>query len=578
MNERGFSGIESESGFSSAPVSVKDTGEMRRIRELLPRDTDISGQDVREAGEQVDAYAREQREASDDRVKKTLINALRSGKLRVASLALCALAETGCAGMIGTGDRGLTWEQVEAEYPTWEGRPDIKDLPTYEEMRDELRDAIGEEALDIHVPVLMGDYVDSERAKRKQQEEMKGPFRVEGFEEKYGIPDNDLQRMFRETLPQSWTGAGAVASFGISQEPLTFNEEYGLHGAVDGVCRNGKGSEPATLLVGPEYHMSAGTPNVVIHEITHANDWERANVMTPEDRTTLLYLVHRRVASADHLRFSYVESINNEDRRIEHLKKCTEYWPMLMEEALSIPADDAAGWERGFRAMAFATMSHPQAEVSPESFGQQDLELVKWYLKKTDPDFKPWEAAQKRLELIRETMTKAYTERIDEALSGIESPALRTSLMNAFSGDVRPEMRLLSPAQAGVVQMQDGGAHMAQFSRSLTLKSAELRQRHSPRLSVAFGSAHELMLLMKDIRERHIQDLHDVRTSSHVKRLESLTQNLAVALRGCSAEDVSELERLMASYDALYRGQLFEGRSPAWVKVTVERLERNGKI
>jgi hypothetical protein len=149
--------------------------------------------------------------------------------------------------------------------------------------------------------------------------------------------------------------------------------------------------------------------------------------------------------------------------------------------------------------------------------------------------------------------------------------------MNAFSGAIRPEVRLLPLVQMGSIQTPDNGKYFEKYARELERFSEDRLQDVPSHIRTAFEAAHAVEAQIMWIRENSLQTLSD--TSADIQKLEQRIRDLTSALRGCSPHDLHQLERLVASEDIVYRGQIdFNERMPAWLTPMVEQLERDGKL
>jgi hypothetical protein len=546
------------------------------IFEIMERS--VNSESFRPPGSMPESRLRspETEEAERAGARKALFEALAEKKMFAAFAAVVSLAPYASETLKGTRAGKLIRDDVTLrDVASWEDRPKLEGLPSYEAMRRELAESFGEETLENEIPVHTEDYVESIRKMREKQERTKEPLQVNGFEEKYGIPDEAMRRIIGETVPSGWSGAGTVSRLSIASERIPMSDESGLHGHADGVCLDGKWTDASTILVAPDYKPSQETPELLIHELAHANDWNRSNVLSPEDRLTLLHLVHGRVSSPDHLRFPYVESINNPDKKAEHLRKCTEYWAVLMEKALTIPAESKKEWELAFRTMAVETWAHPQAHPSKDAFGQKDLRIVNWYLNAVDPSFRPWEAVKKRRDLIEKTMLEAYGREVQERLRPIPSAPLRVLFRQSMHADQdHPAMRL-SAVFAGYKDEGVPKEILDYVERYEEARESEYRAWwRRPGNQTAREALSALWHFLRKVPS-YSQSLSSVRRSWVLRIVDRRIQDVMEALRACAPEDVSALERDMKEYDRIMRGRaVFSERPPKSFGQYVANLTR----
>lgn len=518
----------------------------------------------------------------DERTRKRFFESLLKSKLSPAILALAVLSPRALeslkeskAGKLALDDLSLK------DVAAWEDRPKLEGLPSYEAMRRELAEAIGEEKLEKEIPVHTEDYINSIREMRRAQERSKEPLAVQGFEEQHGVPDEDIRRIVSETYPLGWTGAGTVSSINASPEVVrTLLKQYGkTTKTVNGICKNGEWKDPTELFLTQEQGLSYETTQLVGHELAHTNDWNRSNTLSPEDRLTLLYLVHARISSPNHLRFPYVESIRKGNRKDEHLQRCTEYFAELMGFAFDIPARTKEGWERRFRVKAVENWAEPEAHPSPEAFGVEDLKLVNWYLNKVDPAFKPWEASEKRQELIRSTMLRVYERETEASLAPIPSPALRASLFARLGDEDRLE-RKVADVFAGTSEGRDAPdeivTYIERYESALSDEVHAFEEGTTPRLRTAQDALHHLVWTL-DLLSKQTGALASVSESGVLGLMKQAVKKAEAALHGCTPEEMDGLARDIRKRADILHGRIaFNERPPASFGPYVERLKDKG--
>lgn len=71
------------------------------------------------------------------------------------------------------------------------------------------------------------------------------------------------------------------------------------------------------------------------HEGGHAVDWDRSDMLRPEERDALKAQIGERLKDRNHFKSAYVEAINNKDKAVEIERKKTEYFAEIMEAYLS---------------------------------------------------------------------------------------------------------------------------------------------------------------------------------------------------------------------------------------------------
>lgn len=567
-----------EPGITSEASLASMSHEAQKFREVLlssPEGERVPDEAVQKEAAEIEAFVRNLRDAERKKVRRTLLEGLIATNLYVAVAAMVSLAPRATEALQDTKAGKLAMDEMSLkDVAAWEDRPKLEGLPSYEVMRRELAEAFGEEALEEEIPVHTEDYIDFIRKMRAEQERAKEPLAVEGFQEKFGIPDEAIQQIISETVPSGWSGAGTVSSFTISQKPMPLSKESGLSGNADGRCRSGEWEKAAELLVSPDYRLSDKTPALINHELAHANDWNRSNVLSPEDRLTLLYLVHERMSSPDHLRFSYVESISNPDKKAEHLKKCTEYWAELMGYSLDIPAESKEEWERKFRAKAVEKWAHPQAHPSPDAYGAKDLRIVNWYVGKVDPSFKPWEASKDRQELIDRTMREVISTEVEELVADVPSASMRTMFTQMLQGDHRHEaLRAYgSVTEDELSELPESvRSYLEDFDDARRAEESEFVRNIPERLDTVFFAYARLHLNLELIRDR-TNILGRIRGSDELNEMQEQVGLLNEGFRGLGNADIAEVERLAQEYDRIQRGNIhFDKEPPKKILAMLER-------
>ncbi len=139
------------------------------------------------------------------------------------------------------------------------------------------------------------------------------------------------------------------------------NDASERNGVVIAQCTPYLSSENVITLFQPSVRMEMNELlETLAHEIGHANDWDSDNSLSAEDRFDLLLAVSNRVRSKDRFMSSYVESINNDDNKIELYNKCVEYWAEIYSAYI----------------------------LRPSMLNYEDFKIVDALVKKADPDFK----------------------------------------------------------------------------------------------------------------------------------------------------------------------------------------------
>lgn len=400
---------------------------LARAVRSLPGGEKVPNEAIRDEAEEILEKVKELRNKGRSQSRASFMSILRRrGGQIAAPVALISGIGIGArfAAQTKTG-KLLTDTAALADVTRWETKPALEDLPSYEDMRRELEGAIGRELLREEIPVNPADYATYLREWRRERERQAERVSVR-LEAGTGLPDARMREIIRETTPPSWTGVHAIESVSVSAGKIPLPKEYGIEGYADGICEHGVSHEPSGIRLSPDYWSKPVQFSLLDHEFAHANDWRRSNTLAPQDRLTLLYLVHTRVSSDERIKFSYVESIKNDDPKQQHLVRIREYWAELMKMALDTPADNEQGWVRKMTYDAGLHDAKPVERGGKKSeSGADDVRLVRWYLSVTDPDFRPWNAARARAELVDRTMREAIDDRVREALDGLPPGKIR---------------------------------------------------------------------------------------------------------------------------------------------------------
>ncbi|MBL8030792.1 MAG: hypothetical protein JNK33_00490 [Candidatus Doudnabacteria bacterium] len=115
------------------------------------------------------------------------------------------------------------------------------------------------------------------------------------------------------------------------------------------------------------------------HEMGHENSWDNVLELDVSTRMELILAVAERVQSPDRYASSYVNSINNKDKKLELACKSTEYWGEITEQYFE----------------------------HPENMNIKDYRLVDGWVKKRDPNFDPIKARAERKKILELARVRA---------------------------------------------------------------------------------------------------------------------------------------------------------------------------
>jgi hypothetical protein len=361
----------------------------------------------------------------------------------------------------------------------------LKNLPDIKRMRSELELLYGAEVLSEQIPL------DSLAVVRGSHEDVRPETGgLHAAHEQHVDVTREIQDFTKSFLPPQWVGTSTIERFIVADKPIPMPKEYGIEGYADGVCAAGGGTDAAQIQFAPgKSAESEGFIGLASHEAAHANDWLRSNTLSYADRTALLYLVTKRVASSEHIKFAYVERIKNEDPHKQLITKVTEYWAEMMSMALTTDAKTERSWENIFLNKA-ASLGRDIPTERARNSAKDDLQIIRWYLKTSTPGFKPWEATSARKEFQRGYVMQA----VEDALKKIPAGSLKVFLSadgvmgypemgmregnrdEQLSGDVDAASSLLMEMRTRIEQTRNpsAGNGVLRTDRSLSNMAEEL--------------------------------------------------------------------------------------------------------
>lgn len=268
-------------------------------------------------------------------------------------------------------------------------------FPSKKEMVGALKQSIGEDALQREIGFSALDVPTIRSATNRMEHAIGGVALIEGFDEREdGCTAEDAKEMLTAGFPEAWINSFSVSSIkgGVPAE----SEQ-----AFDGGHRISGGERRQSAKIGINGRGFLSSFDTIRHMVAHANDWSRANGLSPEDRLKLLYAATARVTDPKHIPYLSVGMPSVETDPASVLLNAKEYWACLMHGALSAEgAFDETSWERKVEEGMFEVcLGGADVDIDPERF-KPDIDLMKWYFGRLDPDFHPWSAAN-QVEQIR---------------------------------------------------------------------------------------------------------------------------------------------------------------------------------
>ena len=308
-------------------------------------------------------------------------------------------------------------------------RPDDPNLPNYEQMLSELKQVFGEEYIASMLLI-------HERYHKRLGESVKTRY---GGLENLDVSEQSIDAYVKETQPQSWINWLGTVVINPKLVPIHYP---GLQGKAEfGHCAGDAEGNPITVEFTHEnlsqnndlnFIAVQEVANSLAHELAHAGDWSKNRKLTAEQSLIALYQVYKLVSSPDRPKFAYVESIkaeNQAEKQQERVGKITEYFAELFAEALTLrnAGHSSVEWREALKSH-FIKKLH----ASPEA-AQRNIDFIEQYLAWSDPNFKPWEATQRKDDILEKMYLENIERRLNRDLDQIQDQVLRQALKNALT-------------------------------------------------------------------------------------------------------------------------------------------------
>lgn len=216
--------------------------------------------------------------------------------------------------------------------------------------------------------------VDSQE-ERHEVVNLPNPTKVERFEESV-LTNEQVKDIVEKTIPQGFTRNFSSLVY-INRERRVEPNRNALSVNLSGILwgrafRNSRRIEIYKSASDNEGKTGLAN-NTIIHEAMHFQDWFSNKLLTVDEKLELLQKVIDRVVSPDRYKSEYIESIHDLYDRNELYHKAVEYFAEI-------------------GAIYFS----PNYILLPE----KDKELLRDFIKKTDPDFKRGDALRRRDEIV----------------------------------------------------------------------------------------------------------------------------------------------------------------------------------
>ncbi|OGZ95949.1 MAG: hypothetical protein A3I44_05195 [Candidatus Sungbacteria bacterium RIFCSPLOWO2_02_FULL_51_17] len=202
--------------------------------------------------------------------------------------------------------------------------------------------------------------------KRPEMKKAKSFPALEGLEIA-GIHSAEFKSFLMAAYPKSWLGHVRSITYSDVDKPMGVHY-LGKNLQNAGTCAE---ANPKTGTI--EFFAGCKDPRLLLqvftHEMGHIVDWRGNTVMSFEERLQFWQKVLERIEASDRFVSSYVEGVENMSPQKESQIKANEYWAEIMREYFERPP---FYWKGG---------------QDPGRLPEKDLELIKWFFARTDPDY-----------------------------------------------------------------------------------------------------------------------------------------------------------------------------------------------
>ncbi|MBI5654283.1 hypothetical protein HZC53_01325 [Candidatus Uhrbacteria bacterium] len=330
-----------------------------------------------------------------------------------------------CASPVALG-RGPLVGIESADRPT-----DLPDLPTYGEMTEQLKAAIGEDTL--------GQAMAMHQAYARHAEEPPLETHISGFEN-MDMKDSHVTE-YLGTFPRSWISNLSSVSLnsrflampypGLEGHEQFGHGEYSYGGETFGIEFTHSSLKRQD---NPSFLDVQSLLYAVSHELAHGSDWRSAHGLDNRRALTLLWLSHRAATEEGRPKFDYPESIKAKtpDKKCdETFARTTEFYAELMSTALNLKGCDRDDWVNSVELRLIHGFQ------SSNDAAERNRRMVELVLKWTAPDFRPWDAANQRAELEQKIVSHHFLKRLERGIGHIEDKQLSAAFMGVLDSGSR---------------------------------------------------------------------------------------------------------------------------------------------
>jgi hypothetical protein len=196
--------------------------------------------------------------------------------------------------------------------------------------------------------------------------------------ERIGVPVEILEEILQRTFPSPYATHN-VETIEYSDKALTVPASYNLKDPIAiAACERSSSGKSQRIV----FSQIASTQsldeilNTLGHELAHAHDFNYAR-LPAEKRLKLLAKIIERLESENRYKSSYVEQINNPDKKKEMQNKANEYFAEIVGAYLYNPTAAKSG-----------------------GMPKEDIAIVEAYIKELDPNFDAEKAAEERQQIL----------------------------------------------------------------------------------------------------------------------------------------------------------------------------------
>ncbi|OGZ94609.1 MAG: hypothetical protein A3H69_05270 [Candidatus Sungbacteria bacterium RIFCSPLOWO2_02_FULL_47_9] len=222
-----------------------------------------------------------------------------------------------------------------------------------------------QEKMGMSGPISYVEFVQWVKKRPEAMQKEQGPT-LQGFE-LANIKSEEFEAYLKAAYPKSWLQH--ISSITYTNRAEKMGPDYGPNLQDWQVCGE-MDRERGSI----EFFADCKDPNKLLkslsHELGHSVDWNKNKVMSLEERLQFQQKVLERVVAPDRFVSEYVESIRGTESPKEDMRlRAGEYWAVIVKEYFAHPPNY---WNGG---------------KDPGRLSPKDLELIKWFFAKTDPDF-----------------------------------------------------------------------------------------------------------------------------------------------------------------------------------------------